>query len=121
MAAPDLATAARQCYSHMFTYWTAGTLDARYQAFWTDLIAVFPTQLGDATQPERTVANWIVPGVALINAGTLQSSSARFNSAVDLVYRVLLAANNAKPPTNPARITTPQATAILAAYNAHLD
>lgn len=120
MAAPNLQTAASQCAQHMAAYWLAGlTLPTRFAAFNTDVQAIFPD---DGSQASRTVGNWIVIGKQ-IQAGLPPAASlgaADLNAMVQYVYRICWAGDAANTST-PARITAGQATALLAAYNAHLD
>jgi hypothetical protein len=117
MPAGSLQTAAEQAYAHLYPRWIAGTLDADMTAFLDALVAIFPL---DGSPDQRTVSNWIVVGRNVVQETTIVDDYEFFNDAVEMVYRVCLAADDASIHVI-KRITVPQAAAVLAAYNATLD
>ncbi len=115
--AANLPQAASQAFGLVSTKWSASTLKAAMTTFKTALRAIFPT---DGTPAIRSVSNWLVIGAAIdtdIPVDPTRCSYITLNQACRYVFQICWAAENARTST-PQRITTAQATAVLAAFNA---
>lgn len=123
-AAADLLEAAGLAPSNLQPLWAADTLRPAVIAFWEQASPTFPDQIPN----NRPIGNWIAviaafaptildydqapPLTAPLGLGTL----ATYQQAVDYVYRLCKLAHALRAQ---GLITAPQATALLAAYNAH--
>lgn len=118
--ATDLLDAATQTPANLNTLWRADTLQARVTAFASDLVDDFP----DDVPSNRPIANWLAVIAAFAptiqsfdNAGSHlgQNTEQTFQAAVRYVYRICKLGYYYE---DEGFISSAQAAAILAAYNA---
>lgn len=125
MAALTLLEAANQTPTNLNPLWANDTLQAKVIAFWESLVQLFPDDIsnnqpiGDWLAIIAAFAPSILPYAQEGTPGTTSlvglNTIATFRTAVDYIYRFC---KFASAYSDQNLITTLQADAILAAYNA---
>jgi hypothetical protein len=113
--AATLLEAAHLSFDQASIFWTANTLDTAFNAFVAAASPIFE----EAIPGDRTVGDWIILMRSLSAQATFTDSPmplALFTQAVELTYRICYAGFALEGDT----ISSAQATALLAAWNAHI-
>lgn len=111
--APDLPTAANDSFDDLHTLWLANTLKTQLTAFCRTLLPDFDQQNING----HPVSNWLILILAL--ATQMPSTNVSYDNlitAADQVYRICWVTQQLGNVQT--LITTAQATAVLAQYNA---
>jgi len=120
MAAANLQAAAAAAYTNLDTQWVAGTLKTALTTFWQSIDATFP----DQSPNNQPIGNWIAliaavayecPATPPFGVGNPKDQWTFFNTAAQYVYRICWLGDYLD---GQGLISSAQATALLAAFNA---
>lgn len=113
MAAANLVDAASDSFNDCYALWLANTLKAKLALFANGLLPTFPQQQLNA----HPVSNWLT--LILVASTRMPSSNVGYSdflAAVDYMYRCCWMTNQLG--VTQSLITSAQAAAVLASYNA---
>ncbi len=115
MPASSLVDAANKSYTDLYALWVATTLKAKLTSFYAAAQVIFPDQTAAAVAPCN---NWLSLIASLYTTMAATVAYQDMNTSANYVYRLCWVANALETQ---GLVTSAQATALLAAYNANFE